>query len=139
MQKQWLGCLSVVTAGLLLLPVAYAEDVLCEEKSAEIRQQLEYAQQHGNQHRVRGLQRALNAIEENCTNESVLAEAADEVLESQEEVSERQADLEAALRDGDEDDIQQRSEKLAEATRELEAHTQELNALQRQARRAESE
>ncbi|WP_249975983.1 DUF1090 domain-containing protein [Vreelandella olivaria] len=132
MKEQWVGCLSVmVTAGLLLLPVAHAEEVLCEDKSSEIRQQLEYAQQHGNQHRIRGLQRALNAIEENCTNESVLAEAADEVRESQEEVSERQADLEAALRDGDEDDIQKRRTKLSEATRELEAHTQELDTLQR--------
>ncbi|WAM51802.1 DUF1090 domain-containing protein [Halomonas venusta] len=95
-----------------------------------LRQQLEHAQEHDNQHRVRGLQRALHSIEEHCTNEQVLAEAAEEVRESQEEVRERELALEEALGEGDEDDIQKRREKLAEAVRELEEHTEELDSLQ---------
>ncbi|GEK52976.1 hypothetical protein HVE01_36970 [Vreelandella venusta] len=103
---------------------------MCEDKMTVLRQQLEHAQEHDNQHRVRGLQRALHSIEEHCTNEQVLAEAAEEVRESQEEVRERELALEEALGEGDEDDIQKRREKLAEAVRELEEHTEELDSLQ---------
>lgn len=132
MKTQWLGCLGgVLTTSLLLTSVAHAEDVLCEDKRADVLQQLEYAQHHGNEHRVQGLQRALSGIDENCSNESVLADAADEVRESQQEVSERQADLEEALQEGDDEEIQKRREKLEEATQELEEHTHELNELQR--------
>ncbi|AZM97522.1 DUF1090 domain-containing protein [Vreelandella venusta] len=131
MNRRWLGCLSLaVTAGVLSLPAAHAADRLCEDKMTILRQQLEHAQEHDNQHRVLGLQRALHSIEEHCTNEQVLAEAAEEVRESQEEVRERELALEEALGEGDEDDIQKRREKLAEAVRELEEHTEELDSLQ---------
>ncbi|MFC7368786.1 MULTISPECIES: DUF1090 domain-containing protein [Vreelandella] len=131
MKRTWLGHLSVAAAaGILLLPVAHAAERLCEDKISAVRQQLEQAQAHGNHHRVRGLQRSLQSIEENCTNEKVLAEAAEEVRESQEEVRERELVLEEALREGDEDNIQKRRKKLAEEVRELEEHTQELNLLQ---------
>ncbi|WP_301583858.1 DUF1090 domain-containing protein [Halomonas alkaliantarctica] len=138
MKKLWLRSLSLaVTGGLLLLPVAYiserahAADRLCEDKMRGLRQQLEHAQAHDNHHLVRGLQRALHAIEENCTNEQVLAELEEDIQESQQEVRERELALEQALKEGDEDDIQKRREKLAEERRELEEHTQELNALRR--------
>jgi len=131
MKKIWLGYLSLAaTAGILLLPIAHAAERLCEDKKSVLRQQLEQAQAHDNHHRVRGLQRALQSIEDNCTNEQVLAESAEEVRESQEEVRERELALEEALREGDEDDIQKRREKLEEEVRELEEHTQELNSLQ---------
>lgn len=132
MNRKWLGCLSLaVTAGVLLLPAVHAAERLCEDKMTVLRQQLEHAQAHDNQHRVRGLQRAMHSIEEHCTNEQVLAEATEEVRESQEEVRERELALEEALSEGDEDDIQKRREKLAEEVRELDEHTQELNSLQR--------
>lgn len=131
MKKQWLGCFSLVAAASLLwLPAAHAEYVLCEDKSTHLREQIEQAETHGNQHRIRGLQRALQAIEANCTNERVLTEAADDVRKSQEDVREREVELEDALKDDDEDDIHKRRAKLEDATRELEEHTQELNSLQ---------
>ncbi|UXZ54500.1 DUF1090 domain-containing protein [Halomonas sp. 7T] len=132
MKTQWLSCVTFVAAlGVLPLQLAYAADLLCEDKTAALRHQLEHAQAHGNQHRAEGLQRALHAISENCTNERVLAEAEEEVRESHEEVRGRSDELNEALHDGDEDDIQESREKLEEATRELEEHTEELNALQR--------
>ena len=131
MKKQWLVYVCVVaTTSISWLSVAHANDVLCEDKSTHLRQQIEYAQAHGNQHRIRGLQRALQAIETNCSNERVLAEAAEEVRKSQEDVREREVELEDALRDNDDDDIQKRREKLEDATRELEERAQELDAMQ---------
>ncbi|MGO2264589.1 DUF1090 domain-containing protein [Halomonas sp.] len=119
-------------AGMLLPPVAAAADDLCESKAADVREQLAHAQAQGNQHREEGLQRALDAIDDNCTNESVLNDATDEVKESLAEVQERQSEFEEALNEGDDDDIEKRRVKLEEATLELERHTEELNALQQQ-------
>ncbi|PRY63421.1 uncharacterized protein DUF1090 [Vreelandella songnenensis] len=119
-------------AGVLLPLTASANEVLCESKAAEIQEQLEHAQAQNNQHRVEGLERALNAIENDCTNERVLNDATDEVKESLQEVQERQAEFEQALSDGDEDDIRKRRVKLEEATLELEEDTEALNALQGQ-------
>lgn len=131
MKKQRLGCfILVATSSVLLMTVAHAEEVLCEDKRTHLRQQIEHAQAHDNQHRIWGLQRALQAIEANCTNGRVLAEAADDVRKSQEDVREREVELEDALRNHDENDIQKRRAKLEEATRELEEHSQELDALQ---------
>ncbi|PCF94662.1 DUF1090 domain-containing protein [Vreelandella nigrificans] len=131
MKRQWLGYLSLAAVwSVLPLQFSHAADVLCEDKTLNLRQQLEYAQTYDNQQRIRGLQRALQSIEKNCTNERVLAEAAEKVRESEEEVSERELELEHALRDGDEDKIQKRREKLAEEVRELEEHIQELHSLQ---------
>ncbi|MBR2512533.1 MAG: DUF1090 domain-containing protein [Halomonas sp.] len=132
MKIQWLGCVTFVAAlGVLPLQLAHAADILCEDKTATLRHQLEQAQAHGNQHRAEGLQRALHAISENCTNERVLAQAEEEVRESHEEVRERTEALNQVLHDGDKNDIQESREKLEEATRELKGHTEELNALQR--------
>lgn len=132
MKSQWLSCVTFVAAcGVLPLQLVHAADVLCEDKTANLRHQLEHAQAHGNHHRAEGLKRALHGISENCTNKRVLAEAEEEVRESQEEVRERTNALNEALNDGDEDDIQKSREKLEEATRELEEHTEELNALRR--------
>lgn len=119
-------------AGLSLPSMASAAEALCESKASDVRQQLEHAKSQGNQQRVDGLQRALEAIDSDCTNASVLNDATDDVKESLAEVQERQADFEEALSDGDEGDIQKRRVKLEEATQELEMHTQELNALQSQ-------
>lgn len=123
---------AALLVGLSLPTMASAAEALCESKATDIRQELEHAQSQGNQQRVDGLQRALDAIESDCTNESVLNDATDEVKASLAEVQERQADFEEALNDGDEGDIQKRRVKLEEATHELEMHTQELNALQSQ-------
>lgn len=120
----------VMIVGAVSIPMAHAADVLCEEKAEDIREQLEYAREHDNQHRVEGLQRALASIEKDCTNEAVFEDAAEDVRESQSDVQEQQAELEEALRDGDEGDIQESRADLEEATRELEADTEALNTLQ---------
>lgn len=125
----------ILGVSALLPSVASADGALCQHKATEIRQQLEHAREQGNQHRIEGLQRALEAIENDCTNESVLDDATDEVRASLAEVQERQADFEEALNSGDEDNIRKRRIKLEEATLELEEHTEQLNALQGQLNR----
>ncbi|MFG6666276.1 DUF1090 domain-containing protein [Halomonas sp. HNIBRBA4712] len=124
-----LGGFMLVGASALPLSAA-ANDALCADKAADVNAQLEHARAQNDVHRVEGLERALHAIEHDCTNESVLDDAREEVQESLQDVQERQADFEQALDEGDDGDIQKRREKLEEATRELEEDTAALNALE---------
>ncbi|WBU42670.1 DUF1090 family protein [Marinobacter alkaliphilus] len=78
---------------------------------------------------VRGLKAALRNVENNCTDEKLLAEAEEETRKSQKEVEIRQRELEQAFKDGDSEDIEKRQLKLNEAIDELDEHRQELNRL----------
>ncbi|WP_027966848.1 DUF1090 domain-containing protein [Halomonas halocynthiae] len=102
---------------------------LCQTKAEEIQAQLHIAEQDANEHHIRGLTKALEAVQEHCTNESVLADAEEAVRESLEEVQERQAELKSAQQKGDAKKIRRRSEKLNEAVAELQADQQELEVL----------
>lgn len=115
-----------VLLGAISMPMAYAADVLCEEKARDVREQLASAQESANSQRAEGLQRALEAIEGNCTNQSILEDAAEDVRDSQRDVQEQQAELEEALSEGDDDDIQDKRADLEQATRELNADTDAL-------------
>ncbi|WP_136246676.1 DUF1090 domain-containing protein [Halomonas borealis] len=116
-------------------PSAVAEDSLdslCQAKVEDIQAQRQAAEQDGNEHRVRGLTRALDEVTQHCTNDGVLEDAEQDVRESMAEVRERQADLDDAQQAGDADDIRERSRKLEEAVTELEADQRELEALDQQ-------
>lgn len=126
-----LKALLLVLIGALPL-MASADDALCEQKAVEVSAQLEHAQAKGNAHRVEGLERALAAIEQGCSNESVLEDAREDVRESLAEVHTRQAEFEQAMQSGDESGARKRRLKLEEATLELEEDTEALNALTRQ-------
>lgn len=93
----------------------------CAAKEQQIQRQLEYARDEGNGARVRGLETALNKVREHCTEEGLQAERQDDIDEAREEISEREADLQEALRDGDPEKIEKRQRKLAEAREELRA------------------
>ncbi|KAF0804107.1 hypothetical protein A6D6_03418 [Alcanivorax xiamenensis] len=92
------------------------------------RQQAE-ARANGHDHKARGLQRALDALRNECTDQGLIDDARAEVSEKQREVAERQADLDAAIREGDKDDIKKRRKKLSEARQELLDHQSELERL----------
>lgn len=137
MTKQRIVAVSAlsVMGALVLSSLAVAGEeaggTLCAIKRDDVQTQLEYAREHHNSHRVRGLERALAAIEENCTDEGLLREAQEEVDEHRAEVEERQADLDEALAEQDDEEIREREAKLDEATRELDASIEALNALER--------
>ncbi|MGQ7247620.1 DUF1090 domain-containing protein [Halomonas sp. V046] len=102
----------------------------CQAKEDDVREQIQHAQDQGNDDRLEGLERALKGIQEGCTLEGLLADAEQEVKDSLAEVQERQDDLEEALENDDVEDIQKRREKLEEATLELEEHSRQLQSLQ---------
>lgn len=91
----------------------------CAGKKQEIEQQLKYAQQHGNTHRIAGLEKALREVNENCTDSGLLKERQEKVAEKKEEVMEREQELREAKADGRPDKIEKRMKKLDEARDEL--------------------
>nr|WP_300309513.1 DUF1090 domain-containing protein [Halomonas sp.] len=102
----------------------------CSDKEAEVQRQLQIAKDHGNEDQVRGLERALVGIQENCSQESLMADAEQKVREGQEKVRDRQEDLDEALEDGDLEDIQEQREELQEAVDELNSRIEQLKVLQ---------
>jgi len=91
----------------------------CDAKRAALEQELAYARQYGNTHRIQGLERALSNVNTYCTDESLKAELEQDVAQKELEVREREADLREAIAKGDPDKIASREEKLAEARYEL--------------------
>lgn len=65
----------------------------CEIKKQRIEEQINYAKQHGNQHRVRGLEEALDNVNRYCTPESLYRDSQKAVDEKTEKVQEREAEL----------------------------------------------
>ncbi|MEO1829928.1 MAG: DUF1090 domain-containing protein [Pseudomonas sp.] len=105
-------------------------DSLCQHKAHEIQQQLEIAEQEQNRGQIAGLTRALQGVQQNCSNEQLLNDDAQEVREHTAEVREREAELSEAERSGDAEDVRKRTAKLEEAVEELDASRQALQALE---------
>ncbi|MBA1273282.1 DUF1090 domain-containing protein [Stutzerimonas azotifigens] len=110
---------AVATITLMLVAGLAQAQESCAEKKAEITRQLEHAQTHGNAGRVRGLETALEKVQANCTDAGLRAERQEKIEEAREEVAERKADLQEALKDGSPEKIEKRKQKLAEAEDEL--------------------
>ncbi|MEY0976718.1 DUF1090 domain-containing protein [Providencia rettgeri] len=99
----------------------------CEIKKQRIQEQIDYAKQHGNQHRVKGLEEALDNVNRYCTPESLYRDSQKDVAEKTEKVQEREAELqEEKLKGDDSSKIKKRERKLAEAQTELKEAQAEL-------------
>ncbi|TBV05135.1 DUF1090 domain-containing protein [Stutzerimonas kirkiae] len=106
---------------LLLCTAIQAAPQSCADKERAILGQLEEARAHGNEGRTHGLEKALRAVREHCTEEGLRQERQADYEAVQAEVQERQADLREAQQGGDPGKIEKRTRKLEEAVRELEA------------------
>lgn len=93
----------------------------CANKAQEIQQQIDYATQHGNTHRVEGLKKALSTVQSNCTEAGLKAKHQKEITEKQNKVAEREQELKEAQQTGKQDKIASKQQKLAEAQKELNA------------------
>ncbi|HEI8867066.1 TPA: DUF1090 domain-containing protein [Serratia odorifera] len=91
----------------------------CAAKAQDIQQQIDYATQHGNDHRVAGLKKALSEVQDNCTEAGLQAERQANIAEKQSKVAERQQELKEAQQTGKLDKIAKKQQKLTEAEAEL--------------------
>ncbi len=108
-----------------MLPVAATASAAnatdpCLQKRADILHQIDQAKQHGNTHRLAGLNKALREQEAHCTPESIRKAREQDVAEARHEVAERERELREAKSDGkDADKIAKREAKLKEAQDDL--------------------
>ncbi|MBT2296778.1 DUF1090 domain-containing protein [Pseudomonas fluorescens] len=99
----------------------------CAAKRQGIINQIELAKSRGNKDQQAGLETALNQVTTHCTDASLRKERENKVLEAKHEVSQRQADLEKAMKKGDAQRIDKRKDKLAASRKELQEAVDELD------------
>lgn len=106
---------------LMVMGSAHAAETLtgCAAKRAEVAQQIQYANAHGNSAQKAGLEKALKEIDQHCTDSSLMAERQQKVQEKMDKVAEREADLRAARAGGSSKKIAKQQEKLTDAQKEL--------------------
>jgi hypothetical protein len=112
---------------LAAAPEESSELTGCAAKEQRVQDQITRARQAGNTSQMEGLQIALGELQANCTDEGLKKERENKVLEAKREVSERQADLDKAMKKGDPEKINKRKDKLAEARKELQEAVDELD------------
>ena len=117
--------------GLLAAPLMAAQQAPeltgCAAKVKKIETQLEYARAHNNPFQVAGLEKALKEVKANCTEAGLKKEREKKVLDAKHEVSQRQADLDKAMKKGDPEKIDKRKNKLAESRKELQEALDQLD------------
>ena len=112
-------CSAALTIGFSLSVFAQDEVKGCDAKELAVEQQLEYAKAQGNEHRIKGLEQALTAIQNECSEGELRQELQAEVDEKTRDVEEREQELAEAQRSGKADKIEKKRHKLAEAQQEL--------------------
>lgn len=112
---------------LLILPLtalafsAFAQSTtLCQQKQQDIQHQIDYARQHGNTARIAGLERAKAEAGRGCTDETLKATHEAKIKDQQQQVAERQRELDEARREGQSNKkVAKKQQKLDDAQREL--------------------
>jgi hypothetical protein len=129
---KFLSPLALLTlCSVLAAPVMATEDAPgltgCAAKKQGIINQIELAKSHDNAEQQAGLEKALSEVNANCTDASLKKERENKVLDAKHEVSQRQADLDKAMKKGDPEKINKRKDKLAESRKELQEAVDELD------------
>lgn len=102
----------------------------CKRKEKILESKIEYAKQYGNHGQLRGLEEALQRVRTWCTDGGLRSKAELKVLDKQEKVEERQAELDEAMREGKKrSKIAKRERKLQEAKDELARAVRERDTL----------
>ena len=99
----------------------------CAAKRSAIENQLKEARAHNNKGQIDGLETALREHTEHCTDSSLRKQREQKVLDARHEVSQRERDLDKAMKKGDPEKINKRKDKLAESRKELKDAKDELD------------
>jgi predicted RNase H-like nuclease (RuvC/YqgF family) len=126
--KSSVWCLSAVLS-VMALP-AWADNPACQYRAAEIQNQIDYARQHGNEHRERGLQRALANVQMHCRDADLLRDVQEDIREQEEEIQDRLDEIAEKRSEGRQDKVQKLEKKLERDRAKLEQLQDELKELQ---------
>lgn len=101
----------------------------CDRKFCEIENQLNIAQERGNDRKAAGLSNALAEANLHCTDEGLREDLVEEIEEAKEDLAAYQADLKEAEEDRDMDDIRKYQKKIEEEKNEINHLENELSNL----------
>lgn len=101
----------------------------CDRKFCEIENQLNIAQEKGNDRKADGLAKALAEANLHCTDEGLRKDLIKDIQEAVDDLSEYEADLEEAEEDGDIDDTRKYQKKIEEEKIEIKHLKDELSTL----------
>jgi predicted translin family RNA/ssDNA-binding protein len=101
----------------------------CAKKACEVNHQLLTAKRQGNSHQAAGLNKALNNINEYCTQDGLKAELQQKIDDTNSEIEEYKTDLKKAKRQGKHDKVEKYQQKLNDETKQLKQLIDELNSL----------
>lgn len=126
--KRSVWCLSAVLS-VMALP-AWAENPACQYRAAEIQNQINYARQHDNVHRERGLERALANVQMHCRDADLLRDVQEDIREQEEDIQERLDEIAEKRAEGRQDKVEKLEKKLERDRAKLEQLQDELKELQ---------
>ena len=118
--------LTFLALACALASPAQAANPACDQKADEIQRQIEQARQAGNHHRVDGLQRALAANRENCTDRQLIDVLKRDIAEEQAEIDQLRAEIREKESEGRDDKVKKLERKLADAQEDLKNLQQSL-------------
>lgn len=107
-----------------------ADSSPCQQKFANIEQQIEQAKKHGNPHRVKGLERALHNAKSNCSTRSLIDDKKEDIVEQEEKITDLTKKIQEKTQSG-------KVEKVKTLERELQEEQEKLTILQRDLRHLE--
>lgn len=110
--------------------LAQAANPACDMKAAEVEAQIAHARQNGNEHRQRGLERALANLRANCTDASLIRDIQEDIDDQREDIRELEEDLAEKRAEGRQDKVARIERKLEEERAELGDLEGELKYLQ---------
>ncbi len=111
----------VVLSGLAYS--ASAQNHGCDRKMQSLETQMNYAKQHGNVHRQRGLERAMANVQAHCSDAYLLRDL-------QEDIDDQEEDIAEILEEIQEKQAEGRLDKVERLQRKLERKRQQLSDLQ---------
>lgn len=123
------GLVFGMTAANAASPLDCSAKTGCEKKSCEIERQIDIAKENGNEHKLAGLNIALDEVNKYCTDENIKDDLKEEIEELNEEIAEDNSDLIEAKQDQKADKIEKYQRKIEEKQQEIEDLKKELMSI----------
>lgn len=111
---------------------ASAQNHGCERKIQSLETQLNYAKQHGNMHRQRGLERAISNVQAHCTDAYLLRDLQEDIDDQKEDIDEILEEIQEKQAEGRLDKVerlQRKLERKRQKLADLEAEMQDLQTM----------
>ena len=98
----------------------------CAKKVCEVKKQIEMAKKYGNNDKIKGLNKALSEINDNCEDKDIISKIKEDLEEESKELEEHKNDLAEAIKDGKKDKIEKYNKKIIEDKEEIEKLKKEI-------------